>query len=110
MKNRYEVIKKLYPEYIIILIKKAKYITIDTDKEIMDYLKIDSLNKLKKFKMNYLILDNLEIVDIKEYNQNNNYKIYYLRLSILKIIYKIKKRVENHEKNNINNDHFTYND
>ena len=39
MKERYEVIKKLYPNYLILLIKNNKYYTFDEDKLIFNYLK-----------------------------------------------------------------------
>ena len=56
MKERYEVIKKLYPNYLILLIKNNKYYTFDEDKLIFNYLK-------RKFNnINYIILDNLDII------------------------------------------------
>ena len=56
MKERYEVIKKLYPNYLILLIKNNKYYTFDEDKIIFNYLK-RKLNNI-----NYIILDNLDII------------------------------------------------
>lgn len=56
MKERYEVIKKLYPNYLILLIKNNKYYTFDEDKLIFNYLK-RKLNNI-----NYIILDNLDII------------------------------------------------
>ena len=56
MKERYEVIKKLYQNYLILLIKNNKYYTFDEDKIIFNYLK-RKLNNI-----NYIILDNLDII------------------------------------------------
>ena len=38
MKERYEVIKKLYPNYLILIIKNNKYYTFDEDKIIFNYI------------------------------------------------------------------------
>lgn len=79
MKERYEVIKKLYPNYLILLVKNNKYITFNEDKLIYNYL-----NK-KLININYIILDNLEIIDKKEY-ENNNYMYYYLKVKLINAI------------------------
>ena len=69
MKERYEVIKKLYPNYLILLIKNNKYYTFDEDKIII----------------NYIILDNLDIIVKKEY-ENNNYLNYYFKINLINIL------------------------
>lgn len=76
MKERYEVIKKLYPNYLILLIKNNKYYTFDEDKLIFNYLK-RKLNNI-----NYIILDNLDIIVKKEY-ENNNYLYYYTKYKLI---------------------------
>ena len=69
MKERYEVIKKLYPNYLILLIKNNKYYTFDEDKLIF----------------NYIILDNVDIIVKKEY-ENNNYLNYYFKINLINIL------------------------
>lgn len=79
MKERYEVIKKLYPNYLILLIKNNKYYTFDEDKLIFNYLK-RKLNNI-----NYIILDNLDIIVKKEY-ENNNYLYYYTKYKLINLL------------------------
>lgn len=79
MKERYEVIKKLYPNYLILLIKNNKYYTFDEDKLIFNYLK-RKLNNI-----NNIILDNLDIIVKKEY-ENNNYLNYYFKVNLINIL------------------------
>ena len=61
MKERYNVLKHIYQNYLILLIKNNKYYTFDEDKLIFNYLK-RKLNNI-----NYIILDNLDIIVKKEY-------------------------------------------
>ena len=79
MKERYEVIKKLYPNYLILIIKNSKYYTFDEDKLIFNYLK-RKLNNI-----NYIILDNLDIIVKKEY-ENNYYLNYYFKVNLINIL------------------------
>lgn len=81
MKERYEVIKKLYPNYLILLIKNNKYYTFDEDKIIFNYIN----RNLNKYEINYIILDNLDIIVKKEY-ENNNYLNYYFKINLINIL------------------------
>ena len=81
MKERYEVIKKLYPNYLILIIKNNKYYTFDEDKLIFNYLN----RNLNKYEINYIILDNLDIIVKKEY-ENNNYLNYYFKINLINIL------------------------
>ena len=88
MKNRYKFAKMLYQDYVILILKNKKLYTFDNNK-LIDFKYI---NKLKKLHINYLILDNLDIIK-KEYS-DNKYLEYYLKYKlkeILKIIYNKKK-------------------
>ena len=79
MKERYEVIKKLYPNYLILIIKNNKYYTFDEDKLIFNYLK-------RKFNnINYIILNNLDIIIKKEY-ENNNYLYCYTKYKLINLL------------------------
>ena len=81
MKERYEVIKKLYPNYLILLIKNNKYYTFDEDKLIYTYIN----RNLNKHEINYIILNNLDIIVKKEY-ENNNYLNYYFKINLINIL------------------------
>ncbi len=81
MKERYEVIKKLYPNYLILLIKNNKYYTFDEDKIIFNYIN----RNLNRYEINYIILDNLDIIVKKEY-ENNNYLNYYFKINLINIL------------------------
>ena len=81
MKERYEVIKKLYPNYLILIIKNNKYYTFDEDKLIYTYIN----RNLNKHEINYIILNNLDIIIKKEY-ENNNYLNYYFKINLINIL------------------------
>ena len=88
MKNRYKFAKMLYQDYVILILKNKKLYTYDNN-ILIDFKYI---NKLKKLHINYVILDNLDIIK-KEYS-DNKYLEYYLKYKlkeILKIIYNKKK-------------------
>lgn len=84
MKNRFDFIKKIYSEYIILIIKNNKYYVFSYDKKICDYFDIN-INNIDKFNINYLILDNLNIIYIKEF-KDNKYNLYLLRYFIISLI------------------------
>ena len=79
MKERYNVLKHIYQNYLILLIKNNKYYTFYEDKLIFNYLK-RKLNNI-----NYIILDNLDIIVKKEY-ENNNYLNYYFKINLINIL------------------------
>ena len=93
-RNRYEIAKKHYKNHVIlILIRRKLYIY--ENNILIDFKKI---NKLKKLHINYIILDNLEVIK-KEY-EDNKYEEYYLKYSlnnILDNILKIEKRIIKNE-------------
>ena len=91
--NRYKFTKNIYPDYIVLLTRKNKYITFDIDLKLTDYLEVDEdLTILDKLHINYLVLDDLEIINIKSY-KDNNYDKYCLGLVINKVVKKIGNRL-----------------
>ena len=92
IKNRYKFIKKVYKNYIIIFTKKN---TFYIPKEELDVLrpfytkKVKLIDFLNDNHINYLILDNLEIVK-KCIFEDNRYK----EIKYKSIIYKIYKSLE----------------
>lgn len=89
MKNRYEIIKKLYPNYLILINHKNNLISFKNDKIILKYFNIKKKKVLYQKHINYLILNNLEIEEIKDYQEENKYYLYLLRACL---ITKIKAR------------------
>lgn len=73
--NRYKFCKELYSNYIIYIKRKNRLNTYFIDKKICMMLGIRSYCCLKKYNINYLVLDNLEIIKKSEY-KNNNYNKY----------------------------------
>ena len=91
--NRYKFTKNIYQDYIVLLNKKNKYITFDIDLKLTDYLEVDEiLTILDKLHINYLVLDDIEIINIKSY-KDNNYDKYCLGLVINKVVKKIGNRL-----------------
>ena len=91
--NRYKFTKNIYPDYIVLLTRKNKYITFDIDLKLIDYLEVDEdLTILDKLHINYLVLDDLEIINIKSY-KDNNYDKYCLGLIINKVVKKIGNKL-----------------
>ena len=94
--NRYKFTKNIYTDYIVLLTRKNKYITFDIDLKLIYYLEVDEdLTILDKLHINYLVLDDLEIINIKSY-KDNNYDKYCLGLVINKVVKKIGNKLINY--------------
>ena len=93
MNERVSILKKLYPNYLILVKDKDKIKFVGIDKLIVDTF---GLKKLKN--VNKLLLDNLDIKILEEYD-NNSYEDYYLKIRLIEIIKELKKGLKNEEKN-----------
>ena len=93
MNERVNILKKLYPNYLILVKDKDKIKFVGIDKLIVDTF---GLKKLKN--VNKLLLDNLDIKILEEYD-NNSYEDYYLKIRLIEIIKELKKGLKNEEKN-----------
>ena len=80
MKERYEIIKKIYPDYLILFKSKDKIKYYGNDKEIIEIFSIDKLNRVNK-----IVLNNLEIERKEEY-LNNEYDLYYIKMKLIKFL------------------------
>lgn len=89
MKEKIKLLKELYPDSLIYVLKKWKY-HLNDDKDI-----VKIFNK-KIENTNYVILENLDIIDRKKY-LNNNYNNLFLKTKLINII---KMCVKNYEKKN----------
>ena len=88
MYKRYEFIKRIYKKYIIILEKKNRYISYGIDKEILEYIGfIGDIDKIREYEINYIIVDNLDIVKQDEF-QVNKYNKYKYICKLIKILEK----------------------
>ena len=90
------LLKKFNKRSIVLIKGKNGYISFDRDLQILKYIKFEfnyaycNLNYLDKYNVNYIVLDNLDVVIGKKYKVNNYMK--YLKLSYLyKILMVITK-------------------
>ena len=83
MKERYEIIKKIYPNYLILFKVKDKIKYYGVDKEIVELFGKEKLNKVNK-----IILNNLEIEE-KEEHKLNEYDLYLAKYKLIKMIKEI---------------------
>lgn len=78
MKNRYIFFKRLYKYYLLLFTKKDKLLSFNIDNRIISILSSSSNNILEVLttnSINYIIVDNLDIIEIKSFT-NNNYNLY----------------------------------
>jgi len=77
--NRYSFTKGVYPDYVVLLVRKNKYYSYGCDKRLLEYIKFkDKTYILKKKHINYLVHDELDIVEKYEYEDNMLDKYVYL--------------------------------
>ena len=93
--NRYYFTKELYPNYLVLIIKKNKLISFGRERRLLEYIGFNGkINYIRRRKINYLILDNLDIIEIKNYNNDNLNK--YLSLMNSEEIFKEIKVIMSH--------------
>lgn len=86
MINRYLFTKNVYNNYLVIIYRLGNYYSFYSDKEIIKYIKFKGNTRiLKQKRINYLILNNLDIVEINNYN-NNTYDYYLMIVIIIKVL------------------------
>ena len=79
--NRYLFLKKMNRKSIILIKSKNRYYTYDRDLEILKFINFNmeyinsSLSYLDRYNINYIVLDNLDVIVDKVYS-DNNYKKY----------------------------------
>ena len=77
--NRYYFTKGIYPNYIVILLKKGKRYSFSIDSKILSSIGFkDKVSVFKKKKINYIVLDELDIIEKMEFDDNNYDKYVYL--------------------------------
>ena len=78
IKNRYIFFKRLYKDYLLLFIKKDKLLSFNIDNRIISILSSSSNNILEVLttnSINYIIVDNIDIIEIKSFT-NNSYNLY----------------------------------
>ena len=95
--NRYQFAKKIYSNYLVLILddknKKMKYYTYEMDSNILEYIDFkNNINVIKKKKINFIIIDNMNIITINSYD-NNHYKYYVDLLLVTRIIHNIKNNL-----------------
>ena len=91
--SRYSLLKRFNKRSIILVKGKNRYLSFDRDVQILEYIRFNfdnskcNLNYLDKYKINYVVLDNLSVYEDKKYNKNNYMK--YLKLSYLYKIFEV---------------------
>ena len=90
---RYEFAKKIYPNRLIIFKTKNGYKSIGKDQVLLDYIIINKLLfKLKDLKINFVLIDNMDIIDEGCFDDDNYYR--YVKISMLnKILFNIKSMI-----------------
>ena len=94
MNERVSILRKLYPNYLILVKHKDKIKFVGIDKSIVD---IFGFKKLKN--VNKLLLDNLDIKILEEYD-NNLYEKHYIKIKLLKIVNILKEGLKDEKKIN----------
>lgn len=86
MINRYKFTKNIYSDYLVIIYSLDNYYSFSYDKDILKYIKFKgNTNIIKRKRINYLILNNLDIIEINKY-YDNRYDYYLKIICIIKVI------------------------
>lgn len=90
---RYEFAKKIYPHRLIIFKTKNGYKSVGKDQVLLDYIIINKLLfKLKDLKINFVLIDDMDIIDEGCFDNDNYYC--YVKISMLnKILFSIKSMI-----------------
>ena len=96
--TRYSFFKKLYPDRLIIIKLKNKYISFGKDNILLNYLlNTNKFSILDNIEVNYLIITDMYIIKEKTFSSNQYYK--YVKISQLN---SILTRLNNSVKNRVN--------
>ncbi len=86
MINRYKFTKNIYSDYLVIIYRLGNYYSFGYDNDILKYIKFKgNTNIIKRKRINYLILNNLDIIEINRY-YDNRYDYYLKIICIIKVI------------------------
>ena len=78
MKNKYIFLKRIYKEFVIVFKSKNHYQLYGNDILILKYFKIKNIiNTLEYYNINYIILDNFDIIKKKVFDNNRYNELLY---------------------------------
>ena len=88
--NRYSFTKEVYSDYVVLLVKNNRYYSYARDRSVLEYIRFKNKTSiLRKKRINYLVLDELDIVEKYEYSGNELDRYLYL-IRMKKIFDEIK--------------------
>ena len=91
-KNRYVFIKRTYPNTIVLFEEKGNLKGYKWEKEFLNFLHFKKITNLDKLKINYIIVQNMDIIKYRTF-PHNMYNIYYKRFKLVNLIESIKERL-----------------
>ena len=98
LRNRYLFLKRMYPDTMIIFIKKNNCFCVDEDRLIYKYFN-KSIKQLSLNNIDYIVINNLDIID-KLFNDNNYYEKFYKIALVNKFmnsnLYNLKNKNQSH--------------
>lgn len=77
--NKFEFIKTIYREYVVVIIKKDQKRLDNFDKRLLNYLHITKITELKRYNINYIIIDNKDEILYEYKSICNNYSYYIFK-------------------------------
>lgn len=91
IKTRYEFFKRTHKDHVIIFLTKGKYVLYGKDKKLLDLFgKGNIVAFLEKLKVDYIIVDGLEIIKRKVF-LDNRYKSIEKKYFIMELLRMHKK-------------------
>ena len=86
MINRYKFTKSIYSDYLVIIYRLGNHYSFSYDDDILKYIKFKgNTNIIKRKRINYLVLNNLDIIEINKY-YDNRYNYYLKIICIIKVV------------------------
>ena len=91
-KNRYKMIKKIFPNHFILFVFNSNYSSYMLDFILLKYLKnkknLESY--LEEKEISYVIIDNITIIKEKKYS-SSNFNLFFFRCFLKEIVKKNKR-------------------
>lgn len=87
IKTRYQFIKRLYPNYVLIFLQKKELITFGIDYKIEKIVRRPKEKLVKSLEcgcINYLLIDNMNIIKKQEFLENQ-YTLFAKKIELLDI-------------------------
>lgn len=86
IKTRYDFFKRSHGEYVVVFIKKSKYVVFGEDKKLLEFLGGRNIVAvLEEEFINYIIVDELEIIKEKVFD-GNRYEVFKKKLAICDVL------------------------